>query len=174
MSPADPDVIPYCPHPLLPSVEGIDNKAEEAPMTSTTTVHVHPRHRSDVRWSTDLASVLAAGICALITWLVVAKAGGVDLRVDIGGQMHQVDAVDVVLTAIGSALAGFAFLRTLERLTTRAITIWTAVAVVVALCSLLGPLGAGTPTVTLALISLHAVVATVIIVAARRSRRSRR
>lgn len=140
-------------------------------MTSTTTAHVRPRLRSRVRWSTDLASVLAAGLCAFITRLVVAKASGVDLTADVGGQLHQIDAVDVVLTALGSALAGFALLRILERITTKAITIWTAVAVVVALGSLMGPLGAGTRTATLALISLHAVVATVIIVAARRSRR---
>jgi Family of unknown function (DUF6069) len=64
-----------------------------------------------------------------------------------------------------AALAGWALLALLERFTARARTIWTAIALLVALLSLAGPLSilATTEANVLALALMHVVVAAVLI-----------
>ncbi|WP_109472790.1 DUF6069 family protein [Ornithinimicrobium cavernae] len=124
-----------------------------------------------VPWSSDLVAVGAAMICALVMWLCVALWGGVELDVVTGGDVRRVGGVTVVTTAALAGLAGVGLLRTLERLTPRALRIWTVIAVAVALVSALGPLSARTPAATGTLLGLHAVVAVVLIVAVHRTRR---
>lgn len=124
-----------------------------------------------VPWSTDLVIVAAAVVSALVAWLFMARLAGVNLTVATGDTVQDVGGLAVAVSAGVGALVGVVGLRGLERLTPQALRIWTAVAVLVAVGSLLGPLSATTVTATATLIGLHAVVAGVVIVAARRSRR---
>lgn len=61
--------------------------------------------------------------------------------------------------------------RILEASMARALEVWTALAVVVTTLSLLGPLTATSEAAVGALVSLHAVVAAVVIASAQASRR---
>lgn len=132
----------------------------------------HTKHRQAARsWNTDLVIVAAAVVCALITWAFATQVGGVDLQVLTGGERRTVDAVAVILIAALGGLAGMLTLRVLERFTPKALPIWLAIAVVVALLSMLGPLAATSPAAAGTLVALHGVVAAVVIVGAVRSRR---
>jgi hypothetical protein len=62
-----------------------------------------------------------------------------------------------------AGLAGWALLAVLERWTCSARSIWTSLACVFALVSLLGPLGATTTSATVSLTCLHLAVAAVLI-----------
>jgi len=87
-----------------------------------------------------------------------------------GNQDAQTVGLGLVLTAglVGS-LAGLGLLVVLEKVTSRAVTIWTAVAVVVLLASLSLPLIAGTTTsAKVALALMHVAVASVLIATFRR------
>ena len=87
-----------------------------------------------------------------------------------GNQDAQTVGLGLVLTtALVGSLAGLGLLVLLERVTSRAITIWTAVAVVVLLASLSLPLVAGTTTPAKgALALMHVAVASVLIATFRR------
>lgn len=135
-----------------------------------TTTSPTTRPRTGIPWTDDAAAIAASVLCALIAWFFVAELPGVDLLVDAGGQVRQIGASDVAVAAAVSSLAGFCFLRLLERITVRALTLWTVIAIAVALLSMFGTAAAMTRTSTFALVSLHSVVAVVVIVAARRSR----
>jgi hypothetical protein len=130
--------------------------------------------RTSPPWSTDLVGAGAAVVCVLVTWLCTAYLPDLELAVRRGGEVQQIGWPEVALTAAVVALAGLAALRLLERLTPRALTAWTVLAVVVALVSFLGPLAATTTAATGTLLSMHAVVAAVVIASARASRRRRR
>ncbi len=140
--------------------------------STITTAPLTVRRRPQTPWSTDLAATAAAAVCALVTWTFVAWLPGLDLTVTLGGQVNRVGPVSVAVASAVAALAGFTLLRLLERLTARALRVWLVIATVFALLSVAGPLGAaGTRTAALALVSLHAVVASVVIAAGWRSRR---
>lgn len=128
------------------------------------------RPRTRVPWITDLSIVGAATVCALLVWLFLGELAGVDLKVDSGGTVREVGVVGVVATAFLAALVGVLLLRFLESQSAGGLRTWTIVAVVVALVSFLGPLGATTGAAKGVLLALHAIVATVVIVGARRSR----
>lgn len=137
----------------------------------TTRTHTKPTDRRPApSWTTDLTIALAAVICALVAWFFVVRLPGVDLLVHTGGALRRVGAVDVALAAGVSAVLGLGLLRVLERLTARALAVWTAIALVVALFSMLGTTAATTREGTFALVSLHAVVAAVVLAAGLRSR----
>ncbi len=118
------------------------------------------------------APVVVAAVAAAVAVWLVARVAGVDLTVDrnSGG-----DAVNVGLgmVAIASALAGLAgwgLLAVLERVTSRARTIWTNVALCVLVVSLAAPIGAGSNVGTkLALAGTHLAVAAVLIPRLRRT-----
>ncbi|WP_157577740.1 DUF6069 family protein [Phycicoccus jejuensis] len=126
--------------------------------------------RRRVPWIVDLASVVAAAVCALVTWFFVVKLPGVDLTVEVGGDRQVVSVGDIVFAALVSAAAGFGLLRFLERLMDRPLRLWSVIAVLVAVASMLGAGSALTTSSAVALMSLHSVVAAVVIVAAWRSR----
>ncbi len=126
--------------------------------------------RPPTPWGPDLAGTAATVTCAVIAWFFVSHAAHVDLSVDTGGEVRSIGLGDVVAASLISAVAGFASLRVLERATGNAVRIWSVLATVVALVSLLGTTGATDRTATLALVSLHAVVASVIMSSALHSR----
>ena len=114
--------------------------------------------RLGVPWSRDLVVVGAAVVCAWVTWWLAVTIGSVDLVVSAGPGVQRVGGVAVAISAAVGALAGMLALRVLEVWTSRALRIWTVLAVLVLLVSLLGPLSAVTSVAKGTLIGLHAVV----------------
>lgn len=114
--------------------------------------------------------VVGATFAAGAVWALAVPILGVHLMTRFGTEAAQNVGIGLVLTAsfIGS-LAGLGLLVVLEKVTSRAITVWTAVAVAVLLASLSLPLIAGTTTSakwTLAV--MHIAVASVLISTFRR------
>ena len=115
--------------------------------------------------------LVAAGAvaAALGGWLVAVPLLGIDLAVQPAAGTTpsgtQTVGVGAVLAAsLTAALLGWALLAVLERWTTRARTTWTVVAAVVLVLSLAGPvIGARTTPAAVALVALHLVVGSVLI-----------
>jgi hypothetical protein len=125
------------------------------------------------RPSTRTTAVIGATAAAVAIW-AVATAAGADLTVSFGpGQpIQKITIVNVVVAALVGSLAGWGLLALLRRFTTNARAIWTAIAIVVALLSLGGPLSAIASTGTkVSLVAMHLAVATVLIVVLRRTHR---
>jgi hypothetical protein len=139
---------------------------------TTTQQDAGDRSRLSPPWPADVGGALAAVICALVTW-GSARLADVELLVERGGVIQEVGAGAVASVAGASALVGLATLRLLERWTPRELRVWTGLAVTVTVVSLLGPLSATTSAGTGALLSLHGVVAAVVIASAHASRRRR-
>ena len=108
----------------------------------------------------------SAGL-AYLAW----RAGGVHLTVKSGDGTFEVGLISVLVTAAVVSVAGLGLLRFLERRDPRGLQAWTALACFVWAVSLLGPLGATSLSSGLALLSLHLVVGTALVVGARRRRR---
>jgi hypothetical protein len=108
-------------------------------------------------------TVTGATAAAVLPW-IAARAGGVELEVTTGGQPITVDLLGVVSAALAASLAGWGVLALLERLTSRARRIWTAIAVAVLLVSLVPLLVAEAAIVTVVYLALmHVAVGTVLI-----------
>lgn len=108
-------------------------------------------------------AVLAATAATLAVWVAAVPFAGVDLMARSGGAERRVTPVAVGVATVVAGLAGWALLALLERFTTRARTVWLAVAVVVLLVSLLGPLGGVGTAAILTLLVLHLVAAAVLV-----------
>jgi Family of unknown function (DUF6069) len=113
-------------------------------------------------------AVVAAALAALAVWLVTDPLLGIDLTGPTVPGSEELQSITPAMVAGGSlvaALAGWGLLALLERFTARARTIWTAIALLVALLSLAGPLSilATTEANVLALALMHLVVAAVLI-----------
>lgn len=135
-------------------------------MTATTTQATRGSAR------VALVGVVVAVVAATAIW-VVASMLGADLTVSFGGDPIKVTVVSVVGTALLASLVGWGLLAVLRRVTSKALAIWTGVASVAAVLSLLGPLSAdATGATKLTLVTMHLAVALVLIGALRRSPRS--
>jgi hypothetical protein len=108
---------------------------------------------------------VAAGVAAVVVWVVGEPLLGHDLVVKQSGQDPQdLGVAAMVIFSVLPALLGWAFLAGLERVTSRASLIWTVVALVVLLVSfapLFGVEASGGSKVVLALI--HVAVGAVLI-----------
>ena len=138
----------------------------------STTKTAGPPVRPEVPWTTDLVIGGAAVICAMVMWLSAVQVGGVDLVVAIDNETRHIRGISVALSAAAAALVGLIVLRGLERFSATALRTWTLIALAVATFSALGPLSAASADAKGTLLGLHGVVAAVVIVGARRSRRS--
>ncbi len=87
---------------------------------------------------------------------------GLSVDLTVSGGTH-INAVSVALTALVAALAGWALLAVLERITARPRRIWYPVALAVFILSLLGPLGGTGTGARLGLAALHVTVGTIVI-----------
>ena len=107
--------------------------------------------------------ILATALAALAVWTILDPLIGLDLTVRSGTATATTTAtvgpVAVALTSLTAGLAGWALLAVLERTVARPARWWRAVALLVYAVSLLGPLGATSTGVALALAALHTVVA---------------
>jgi len=120
-------------------------------------------------WRARALAVVAAVLAALAIWLVTDPLLGVDLAAPTRPGSQELMSITPALvagTSLVAALAGWALLALLERYTARPRTIWTAIAVLVGLLSLAGPLSTIASTtaangVSLAL--MHLAVAAVLI-----------
>jgi hypothetical protein len=112
-----------------------------------------------------VTTTASAGL-AYLAW----RASGLHLSVKSGNGTFEVGLVSVLVTAAVVSVTGLWLLRFLERRDPRGLQAWTALACFVGVCSLLGPLGATSLSAGLALVSLHLVVGTALVVGARRSR----
>jgi hypothetical protein len=138
-------------------------------MTTTDLLDQTPTTRR-IPWRVDLATAAAAATCAVTAWLFVAVLPGLHLVVRTGADTLTVGGVEVALSAAAAGFVGMVTLRILERFTHRARALWTALVLLMAVLSLVGPLGAVTTAATWALVSLHAVVTAVVLAAGYRSR----
>jgi hypothetical protein len=103
-------------------------------------------------------TVLVATGGALAVWGVAGPVLDVGLTVGTGAGAQEVGPGSVALASLVAGLAAVAFGAVLERLTTRARRVWTAVAASVLIASLTGPLGAETTGGAVALGVMHLVV----------------
>ena len=114
-------------------------------------------------------AVIAAALAALAVWLVTDPLLGIDLVGTTRPGSKELMSITPALvagTSLVVALAGWGLLALLERFTARARTIWTAIALLVALLSLAGPLSALASTSAanaVALALMHLAVAAVLI-----------
>lgn len=133
---------------------------QAAPHATTT-----PRSRVRARGLFVLAATAAAGM----VWLVAKPLLSIDLLVHPGGAAAQQVGVGAVITvSLAVSLLGWGLLTLLERLTPRARTIWTGIAVAVLLLSLAGPLtSTSAASTTAVLVLMHIAVAAVLIPAMR-------
>ncbi|MEU7714777.1 DUF6069 family protein [Micromonospora chalcea] len=117
-----------------------------------------------------LLTVLAATVATLLGWVIAVPLAGVELSARTGSDVQRVTPVAVAVSTLFAGLAGWALLALLERLTARARPVWTVVATLVLLVSLLGPLGGGVGRpATLTLVAFHLVAGTVLITGLRRA-----
>jgi uncharacterized protein DUF6069 len=119
------------------------------------TVFVHRRRR---------VLTVAATLAPVLVW-AVARSAGADLTVATAGRAPMsITLPFVVATALLAALAGWGVLAILERVTTRARTLWTLAALLALLASLIPPLTASaTAGVRLTLVLMHLAVAAVLV-----------
>jgi hypothetical protein len=118
-----------------------------------------------------VTAVLGATAAAVVIWIVATLAGG-ELTVSFGpGQpIQKITVINVIVAALLGSLAGWGLLALLRRFTANARAVWTAIAIIVALLSLGGPLSAVASVGTkVALVAMHLAVATVTIVGLRRT-----
>jgi hypothetical protein len=108
--------------------------------------------------------LLVAAAVAVVTWAVAVPLLDVDLAVRPGGgAVGQISLLAVVVTSLLAGLAGWLLLALLEKWTTRAGLVWRAIAAVVLVVSLLGPLSAVNPAATAVLLGLHVLVGGILI-----------
>jgi hypothetical protein len=104
-----------------------------------------------------LTGIAAAIVLPAMIWVIASPVLGADMLVeDATGKEMEIGLPPVLTVSIGAALLGWAFLAVLERFTRHARIIWTIVATVLLLLSLVplsGPMSGGTRA-TLALLHL--------------------
>jgi hypothetical protein len=118
------------------------------------------------RRRTRVLAVVGAAAATLAVWVVADPLAGVDLTVRAGvpATVQRVGPVAVAIVTVLAGLAGWALLAVLERITPRARSVWTVVAVIALGLSLTGPIGGGTTMAsTLALVGMHLAAAAVLI-----------
>ena len=123
----------------------------------------HPDRR--LRWLTVLTAMAAATALGGLLDPVL----GVDLAVQQGDDVVRVENLAITLSSLAAGLLGWGLLELLERRSSRARRTWTVWAAVVFAVSLLGPLGAETAGAAAGLVSLHALVAGILVVGLRRT-----
>lgn len=138
-------------------------------MAMTTTMESTASTIARPNWTRALG-VVGAVIAAVAVWAIAVPLLGVQLLVRFGtGASESVGISYVIGASVIGSLAGWGLLVLLERRTSRARAIWTAIAVVAVLMSLSLPLYAGVSTSTkITLAVMHAGVAAVLIPVMRR------
>lgn len=114
--------------------------------------------------------IAAAAAGAAVTWLVARTSIGDPLTVSFNGTQQNVNVVSAILVATLAGALGWVLLAVLDRRVTKSQQLWTAIASVVLLLSLSGPISADATTGTkIALVAMHLVVGVVLIAGLRRT-----
>ncbi|GGU45898.1 DUF6069 family protein [Nocardioides albus] len=133
-----------------------------------TTVTNETARRSQVRWGRVVTVAAIAAGTATVVWLLWTQVGGVDLEVKSGASTQQITIGSVIVSSLVIAMIGGVLLRWWQGRSERATRRWTMLAVGIAVLSLITPTSALTVAAGLGLVSLHVVVAVVVIVGLRR------
>jgi hypothetical protein len=111
------------------------------------------------------ATVAGATLAAVAAWAVATHVAGVDLAVGRGHGRTVIGPGAVVAASLIAGLAAWALLAVLERtVRLRAGRVWTLLALVVLVGSLLGPLGAVDIASGVALAAMHVTVGIILLV----------
>ncbi|MEW1754595.1 DUF6069 family protein [Streptomyces angustmyceticus] len=116
--------------------------------------------------SARFLAVLGTVAATLVVWVIATVLLGVtlDARMKPGAAVQHIGPAAVVLASLVVGLAAWALLALLERLTARARRVWTVVAVVVLVLSLIAPLQSGVTTgAKVTLLCMHLVAAAVLV-----------
>lgn len=125
-----------------------------------------------VPWRTVGVIAAASALCATLTWTVIGPPlGGVDMTVHDQVGTRDVGVLAVIVSSLLVAFVGGALLRWWQPRTPTGTRRWTIAALTVAVLSMVGPTSADTLQDGMALVSLHAVVAAIVIVGLTRSRK---
>lgn len=113
----------------------------------------------------------AAVLAAVAVWVVEVPVLGLTLATQFGNAAPMTVGLSaVIVSSLVGALAGWGFLALLEWRTSRPMTLWTGIAIVVLIASLAMPLAFGaTMTAKLALPLMHLAVGSVLITGFRRN-----
>jgi hypothetical protein len=95
---------------------------------------------------------------ATAMWGIAESLLGIDLVVRLGEDRQHIDSLAVTLTALGVGFVAWAALTLLERWSAHGRAIWRALAALVLLVSLTGPLSAVTTSAMTVLLLMHLVV----------------
>jgi hypothetical protein len=140
-------------------------------MSTETSAEAVPAPASSRRIRRGL-TVLAAAAGASLVWVLADPIGGIDLAVRAGDATRPVGFGGVLFTGLLAGVAGWALLAVLERALSRPRRTWTAIAVVVLVLSLAGPLASGADAASRTLLTgLHLIVGAVLIAGLRRTDR---
>jgi hypothetical protein len=111
-----------------------------------------------------IATVVVAALAAAAVWFVARVAYDVEIVAKTGASETKVQLPSVIIATVVSGLLGWGLLELLERKASSPRTVWTIVATVAFVLSLLGgPLGGVTTGAQVSLACLHAVAALVLI-----------
>ncbi|NGN93143.1 hypothetical protein G5C66_10395 [Nocardioides sp. KC13] len=133
-----------------------------------TTMANEVQQRTRVGWPRIVGTASAAAVAATVVWLLWSAAGGVDLEVKSGEGAQRIGIGAVIISSLVIGLAGGALLRWWQGRSERGTRRWTVLAVGIAVVSLITPTSALTVAAGLGLVSLHGVVAVVVITGLRR------
>ena len=113
--------------------------------------------------------VLVGTGLAVLAW-AAAKAAGIELVVKSGSGTREVALGSVIVAPLLVGALAVGLLRLLERRTSKALRIWTIVAMTIWALSVLGPLSATTVGAGLVLASMHLLVGGVVVAGLRLTR----
>ncbi len=121
-------------------------------------------------WQTRAMAIVAALVANVIILIAGRVVNGEFPIATVGSDDQTIGFVQVIGVTVLVGLVAWGMLALLERTTSRAKAIWTAIAVIIFLLSLLGPLGSGVNTSSqVVLACLHVGAAATIIPLMRRS-----
>ncbi|GGR50672.1 peptidoglycan/LPS O-acetylase OafA/YrhL [Nocardioides luteus] len=132
--------------------------------TMTSDVEISTR----VGWPRIVGVAAASAMAATAVWLLWDAVGGVEMAVRSGTGSQQIGIGSVIVSSLVIAMLGGALLRWWQSRSERATRRWTLLAVGIAVVSLITPTSALSLAAGLALVSLHLVVAVVVIAGLRR------
>lgn len=141
-------------------------------MDPTSIEHASGRTDSSTRsaWQKRAMAIVAAIVANVIILIVGRVVNGEFPVATVGGDDQTIGFAQVIVVTVLVGLVAWGLLALLERRTARAKAIWTAIAVIVFVLSLLGPLGSGVNTSSkVVLACLHVGAAATIIPLMRRS-----
>jgi hypothetical protein len=125
-------------------------------------------------WQTRAKAIVAAIVANVVILIVGRVVNGEFPVATVGSDDQTIGFAQAIVVTVLVGLVAWGLLAVLERTTSRAKAIWTVIAVVVFVLSLIGPLGSGVNASSKAVLAfMHVGAATTIIPMMRRSAATR-